>query len=88
MPASVQRLAMALQVQCPEILVVDNTVCLAMLNAFIKCNPGVGGQEKTMTMMAMCILMVIQEVIQVCTIWCSVKLTDTTPSLLYTSAHP
>ncbi|DBB11525.1 TPA: hypothetical protein ACH3X3_006927 [Trebouxia sp. C0006] len=50
--------------RCPEILVVDNTVCLAMLNAFIKCEPDVGGEEKTTAMMAMCIPMVIQEVIR------------------------
>lgn len=66
MLASVQRLAMALQARCPEILVVDNTVCLAMLNAFIKCEPDVGGEEKATAMMAMCIPMVIQEVIWVC----------------------
>ncbi len=66
MPASVQRLAMALQAQCPEILVIDNTVCLAVPNAFIKVDPDVGGEEKTTGMMAMCIPTVMQEMIQVC----------------------
>ncbi|KAL3151520.1 hypothetical protein ABBQ38_012518 [Trebouxia sp. C0009 RCD-2024] len=50
--------------QYSEILVVDNTVCLAEPNAFIKVDPDVGGEEKTTTMMARCIPMVMQEMIQ------------------------
>ncbi|KAL3131377.1 hypothetical protein ABBQ38_007692 [Trebouxia sp. C0009 RCD-2024] len=50
--------------QYSEILVVDNTVCLAEPNAFIKVDPDVGGKEKTTTMMARCIPTVMQEIIQ------------------------
>lgn len=66
MPAAVQQLAIALQAQSPEILVIDNTVCLAVPNAFIKVGPDVGGEEKTTSMMAMCIPTVMQEMMQVC----------------------
>jgi len=39
---------------------------LAMPNAVIKVTPDVGGEDKTTAMMAMCIPMVIQEMLQVC----------------------
>ena len=61
-----RRLALPLQAQHSEVLVVDNTVCLAAPNAFIKVDPDVGGEEKTTTMMARCITTVMQEIIQVC----------------------
>ena len=57
---------MVLQAQSPDILVVDKTLCLAMPNAVIQLTPDVGGEEKTTAMMAMCIPMVIQEMLQVC----------------------
>ena len=56
---------MALQAQYSQILVVDNTVCLAVPNAFIKVDPDVGEEEKTTTMMANCIPTVMLEMIQV-----------------------
>ncbi|KAL0056409.1 hypothetical protein WJX82_011028 [Trebouxia sp. C0006] len=52
------------QAQSPDILVVDNTSCLAMPNAVIKVTPDVGGEDKTTAMMAMCIPMVIKEMLQ------------------------
>lgn len=64
--ALVQRLDMVLQAQSPDILVVDNTSCLAMPNAVIKVTPDVGGEDKTTAMMAMYIPMVIKEMLQVC----------------------
>ena len=54
---------MVLQAQSPDILVVDNTPCLAMPSAV---TPDVGGEDKTTAMMATCIPMVIQEMLQVC----------------------